>query len=139
MKAVFRQAVKLMHPDRATTEAERTRRDTIMAKVNVAYSEGNQTEIERLIREFGEDPEAITGEDVAARLVKSIRRIAQLRRRLGVIAEELDILKEDDLYELMITVNEAVDMGSNPLDSLEQNLLQELSELKIQLESLRGN
>ncbi len=82
LKQAFRQAAKLMHPDRATTGAERKRRTAIMAQVNVAYANGEQATIEKLMIEFGQDPEAITGEDVAARLVKTIRRIAQLRRRM---------------------------------------------------------
>ena len=76
LKQAFRQAAKLMHPDRATTDAERDRRNIIMAKVNVAYAKGDLAAIEKLIIEFGQDPEAITGGDIASRLVKTIRRIA---------------------------------------------------------------
>ncbi len=46
-----------------------------MAKVNVAYGKGNKAAIEKLMIEFGQDPEAITGGDIASRLVKTIRCI----------------------------------------------------------------
>lgn len=137
LKQVFRQAAKLMHPDRATTDAERDRRTTLMAKVNVAYSEGNQIAIEKLMIEFGHDPEAIIGEDVAARLVKTIRRIAQLRRRMTETEREIASQKAQELHELMITVIEAKELGGDPLGDLAKQILQQISERKIELELVR--
>jgi hypothetical protein len=75
-KQTYRQAVKLMHPDLALTEQERQRRTGLMALVNLAYERGDQRAIEKLMEEFGQDPEAIVGEDIGSRIVKAIRRIA---------------------------------------------------------------
>jgi hypothetical protein len=80
-----------MHPDRATTDAERDCRNIFMAQVNVAYGKGELAAIEKLIIEFGQDPEAITGGDIAAPLVKTIRRIAQLRRRAAEVARKIEL------------------------------------------------
>jgi len=137
IKKSFRQAAKLMHPDRATTEAEREHRNIIMAKVNVAYSKGDKTAIEKLITEFGQDPEAITGNDIGARMVKTIRRIAQLRRRLEESELEINRQKESEMYELFITVTEAEAMGGAPLADLARQIMQQISERKIYLEMLR--
>jgi hypothetical protein len=60
-----------------------------MAQVNLAYERGDQKAIEKIIEEFGEDPEAIVGEDIASRIVKAIRRIAQLRHRLAEAQQEI--------------------------------------------------
>ena len=138
IKQAFRQAAKLMHPDRATTDAERERRNIIMAKVNIAYSQGDKTAIEKLITEFGQDPEAITGDDVGARMVKTIRRIAQLRRRLEESELEINSQKESEMYELFITVTETEVMGGDPLADLARQIMQQISERKIHLEMLRG-
>jgi hypothetical protein len=137
LKHVFRQAAKLMHPDRATTNTERERRTNLMAKVNVAYAEGNQTAIEKLMIEFGQDPEAITGEDVAARLVKTIRRIAQLRRRMTEAEQEIAVQKVQELHELMIIVIEAKELGGDPLGDLARKIMQQISERQIELETIR--
>ncbi|MGZ8907776.1 MAG: hypothetical protein ACXW1U_18890 [Methylobacter sp.] len=51
LKQAFRQAAKLMHPDRATTDSELERRNVIMALVNVAYAKGEQATIEKLMLE----------------------------------------------------------------------------------------
>jgi hypothetical protein len=137
LKQTFRQAAKLMHPDRATTDAERDRRNIIMAKVNVAYAKGDQAAIEKLIIEFGQDPEAITGGDIASRLVKTIRRIAQLRRRATEVEQEITLLKQNELIELMTTITEAKALGGDPLADLAQQIMQQISERKIELEMIR--
>ena len=137
IKKAFRQAAKLMHPDRATTDAERERRNIIMAKVNIAYSLGDKTAIEKLITEFGQDPEAITGDDFGARMVKTIRRIAQLRRRLEESELEINSQKESEMYELFITITETEAMGGDPLADLARQIIQQISERKIYLEMVR--
>lgn len=137
LKQAFRQAAKLMHPDRATTDTERTRRTVLMAQVNVAYAKGDQVSIEKLMIEFGQDPEAITGEDVASRLIKTIRRLAQLRRRMAEAQQEIDAQKAGELHELMITVTETEAMGGDPLGDLARQIMQQISERKIELEMIR--
>jgi hypothetical protein len=134
LKLAFRQAAKLMHPDRATTEPERLRRTALMAQVNLAYERGDQKAIEKLIKEYGQDPEAIVGEDVASRIVKSIRRIAQLRRRMGEVQQQMDAMQQTEIFHLKQTIEETEAMGGDPLGDLAKQLMQELSERKIQLE-----
>jgi len=137
LKTAFRNAAKLMHPDRATTDHERLRRSDLMAQVNLAYERGDQMAIEKLVSEYGQDPEAITGGDVASRIVKSIRRIAQLRRRMDEVKEELATLEEPEIFQLKQTIEETESMGGNPLGDLEKQLMQQISERKIQVETLR--
>lgn len=137
LKLAFRQAAKLMHPDRATTEPERLRRTELMAQVNLAYERGDQQAIEKLVKEYGQDPEAITGGDVASRIVKSIRRIAQLRRRMGEVQQQIDAMQQAEIFQLKQTIGEAEAMGGDPLGDLAKQLMQELSERKIQLEIAR--
>ena len=129
----YRKAAQLMHPDRATSDQEIRRRTVLMAQVNVAYERGDQRAIEKLMLEFGQDPEAIAGEDVAARLVKAIRRIAQLRRRVSEIEQEMEMQEQSEIYQLKISVEEAEAMGGDPLGDLAQQLLQQLSEQRIRL------
>jgi hypothetical protein len=100
LKQAYRQAVKLMHPDLAVTEHERRRRTELMALVNLAYERGDQRAIEKLIEEFGQDPEWIVGEDIGSRIVKAVRPNAQLRRRLGEIQEEIDALQKSAIFQL---------------------------------------
>ena len=137
LKLAFRQAAKLMHPDRATNEPERLRRTKLMAQVNLAYERGDQQAIEKLVKEYGQDPEAITGGDIASRIVKTIRRIAQLRRRMGEVQQQIDAMQQAEIFHLKQTIEETEAMGGDPLGDLVKQLMQELSERKIQLEIAR--
>jgi len=137
LKQAYRQAAKLMHPDRATTEPERLRRTALMTQVNLAYESGDQKAIEKLIVEYGQDPEVIAGTDVASRIVKAIRRIAQLRRRLAEAQQEMEAQHQTDIFRLKTTIEETEAMGGDPLSDLAQQLMEELSERKITLESAK--
>lgn len=133
LKQLYRKATRLMHPDRATTEPERLRRTELMARVNRAYERGDMRAIEKLILEFGHDPEAIEGEDVASRIVKTIRRIAQLRRRLGEAQRELKAQQQTSTFKLKKTIETAEAMGGDPLGELTRQLAQAIAERRIQL------
>jgi hypothetical protein len=137
LKRAFKKAAFLMHPDRATTDQEKFRRHEMMVKLNLAYKSGDQSAIEKLVNEFGQDPEAITGDDVGARMIKAIRRIAQLKRRLVEIQAELEALQQTEVFELMRTVTEAEVMGGDPLGDLATVLMRQISEGKITLEMNR--
>jgi len=137
LKQTFRQAAKLMHPDRATNDEERERRHIFMTKVNVAYGQGDQAAIEKLTKEFGQDPEAIKGDDIGARMIKCIRRIAQLRHRLEDATLEINQHQHTEMYQLFQTVTETEALGGDPLGDLAQEIRQQLSERKIYLEMIR--
>ena len=134
----------MMHPDRATTEPERLRRHGLMIKVNLAYERGDQEAIEKLVLEFIqdprmqeiEDPEEIADQGVELRVLKTIRRTGQLRRRMDEIQQELYEKKQSDIYKLKTTIERAELRGGNPLSDLAEQLLRELSERKIRLEEI---
>lgn len=133
LKQLYRKATRLMHPDRSTTEAERLRRTDLMSRVNRAYERGDHDAIEAMIVEFGHDPEAIAGEDIASRLVKTIRRIAQLRRRLDQLQRELKIQRKSGIHQLKKTIETSEAMGGDPLGDLVRQLARAVAERKIQL------
>ena len=144
LKQAFRRAAMMMHPDRATTESERLRRHGLMIKLNLAYERGDQQAIENLVLEFIqdpvmqeiEDPELIADQGVELRVLTTIRRTGQLRRRMDEIQEELQEKTQSDIYKLKITIERAELRGGNPLGDLAEQLLQELSERRIRLEEI---
>jgi len=137
IKQAYRRAARLMHPDRATNDAERERRTELMAQVNRAYENGDQRTIERLIEEYGHDPEAIAGADIGSRIVKAIRRIAQLRRRLEEARHELEVLQQSELFQLRQDIEDGETSGEDPLGELARQLVRELSECRARLEMLQ--
>jgi len=137
LKQAYRRAVKLIHPDLATTEQERQRRTELMALVNLAYERGDQPAIEKIIENFGQDPEAIVGEDTASRLVKAIRRCEQLRRRLAEVQHELETYKKSEIFQLRQSIEKAEANGGDPLGDLAKELTQEISERRNTLSFIR--
>jgi hypothetical protein len=137
IKQAYRRAARLMHPDRATNDAERQRRTDLMARVNRAYENGDQRAIEKLIEEYGHDPEAIAGDDIGSRIVKAIRRIAQLRRRLDEARHELGALQQSELFQLRQGIEDGEILGDDPLGDLARQLANELAERRARLEMLR--
>jgi len=135
LKDAYRRAVKLIHPDLAISDHERQRRTELMAALNLAYERGDLEEIDRLVTEFGEDPEAIIGEDIASRIVKTIRRIAQLRRRLAELKLDLDTYRKTEAFRLRETVEAAEAAGADPLAELARQLIEEISRKKVELEA----
>ena len=144
LKQAFRRAAMMMHPDRATTEAERLRRHGLMIKLNLAYERGDQQAIENLVTEFMQDPreededesEQIPDLGVELRMLKMIRRTGQLRRRLDEIREALYEKKQADIHKLRVTIERAELKGGNPLGDLAEQITQELSERRTKLEAM---
>ncbi|GAB4265117.1 MAG: hypothetical protein Kow0065_15910 [Methylomicrobium sp.] len=133
LKQAYRKATKLMHPDRATSDRERERRTMLMARVNRAYEAGDLSAIEQLIDGFGRDVESESGDDEAARLIKTIRRIEQLRRRLVEAEREIAERKRQELYELMTMVYEAERQGGDPLSDLARQIERQITDARLRL------
>lgn len=133
LKSAYRSAMKLMHPDLAVGEAERQRRTRLVAMLNLAYERRDLSEILDIVRKFGEDPEAVAGEDVGAQIVRAIRRIAQLRRRLSELQTELELLKKSEVHQLKTTIEAQEKNGRDPMGELALKLKREISKAKVDL------
>lgn len=92
LKVLYRDAAKRIHPDLATDEAEKERRHTLMA-LNAAYAAGDARAIQRILDGEASRPEAIRGDDIGARLMRAIRKIAQVRGRFTELVELVEALR----------------------------------------------
>lgn len=136
LKKAYRQAAKAMHPDMATDEPEKERRHAYMTRLNVAYRAGNLAEVERVTLAFNNDPEAFSGHTIGEKIIKAIRRVAQLRRRLAEIDKERLTAREDAMYVLAQKCAEVADMGRDILAELAAELMKVISEKKITLDHI---
>jgi len=62
-----------------------------------------------------EAPDTFKGDDTDSRLVKVIRRIAELRCRLADVENELAEQRQHELYELIMTIMETEAVGDDAL------------------------
>ncbi len=107
LKKLYRDVAKSIHPDLATDDDDRARRQRFMAEANQAYEEGNEIRLGEILHEWESSPDAIKGEGVAAELIRVIRKIAQVQERLRTIQATIDELQSSDLYRLKGEVESA--------------------------------
>ena len=140
LKKLYREVAKKIHPDLATDEEERQRRQELMAKVNLAYENGDLEKLTAILQDWENSPESIKGEGISFELIRIIRQIAQSRDRLKAIQLEITDLEQTELFQLKTKVIEAETVGQDLLadmaDELDKQInsaMEKLEELKIKL------
>lgn len=100
LKSLYREAAKRVHPDTATDEKDRARRERLMKEVNVAYAAGDEDALRRILADLENSPDAVQGSGVGADLVRVLRQLRQVRNRISVIEMEIASLSDSDLAKL---------------------------------------
>jgi hypothetical protein len=138
LKSTYKRAAKLIHPDRASDDADRARRNDIMAQVNKAYEQCDLAEIERLVEAYkaGLQPEKKLNLRELAELVS--KQIAQVKQRLMEIEKELMTIMETDLAKMMRDVERGEVRGRNPLKELAADLEAKIANSLERLKAIRA-
>ncbi len=139
LKSLYRRVAKSIHPDLATDEAERARRQRLMAEANRAYEDGDEARLEAILRGWESSPDRVKGEGVAAALIRVIRKIAQVGERLQEIETEIASLEGSEFYQLKLKVEEAGREGRNLLNEMASQLDEEISFEREKLRNLRAS
>lgn len=139
LKQLYREVAKRIHPDLATDEVERLRRQKLMALANQAYENGDKQNLEAILHQWEHSPEFVQGEGIAVELIRAIRKIAQVRQQLNRIEAEIDTLKQSALYLLREKVIDARIEGRDLLAEMAFQLNKKIARTKGWLEKLRVN
>ncbi len=137
LKKLYRQVANLIHPDLATDDKERLRRQNLMVEVNLAYENEDEERLKAILHGWETSPESIQGEGVVAKLIRTIRQIAQSKMRLKMIGEEIEALEQTDLYQLKNQVVTAQQAGSDLLAEMALQLDEQITTAKEQLQELK--
>ncbi|MFG2140247.1 hypothetical protein [Streptomyces sp. NPDC048650] len=132
-RKVYRDLVRRAHPDLARDEAERTRRDEFIARVNAAYGRGDEAALRALAQEWESGPapaeERLSeSEELYARL----EWLAQRKELLAAVAAEL----EESAIGAMIKM--APQDPDALLDEIAEKLLADVAEREAYLAQLVG-
>lgn len=95
--SIYRKLARLIHPDLATGEIDRARREVVMRIANGARDAGNTEQLERLILLWSEPESAETPYDPVA----IAARIGQREREFTDLQAELKTLKTSTVGRLM--------------------------------------
>ena len=91
-----------------------------MARLNDAYSAGDQTLLNKLVEDFRDSPDLIIGDSIGDQLVRHIRQIFQVKNRLKELRAEQLTAELSELYTLREKVR---------LEMLEgRNLIKQMAE-----------
>ena len=107
LKKLYREAAKRVHPDTATDEKDRARRERLMKEVNAAYVAGDEDALRRILAGLDASPDAVHGSGVGADLVRVLRQLKQVRDRIAAIERELVALRGSEIALLQQDVEHA--------------------------------
>lgn len=138
LKALYREIAKKIHPDFAIDEEERERRQRLMAEANRAYEDGDEARLKSILDEWESSPDSVRGEGVGIELVRVIRKIAKAKKRLPVIDNEIRQLKQSDLYQLKIKVEESESQGRDLLGEMASQLDKQIAFAQERLRNLKA-
>lgn len=133
LRRLYREVARQVHPDLAPDESARAIRTDFMARANQAYAEGDRIALTKLLDEWKSRPEEVRGDSVAAELVRTIRRIAQAKRRLQEIDAETAELSSSALGSLWRDQQDAAATGRDLLAEMAERLDAELTVARMRL------
>ncbi len=138
LKKLFRSVAKSIHPDLADGEEDRARRHQFMIRANAVYARGDEKGLEQILVEWEHSPEFVKGHDIAAELVRAIRKIARGEDRLVQIDEEIAQLKRSELAALRGRVEIAHNNGRDLLEDMARRVQNEIEEARKRLKQFES-
>ncbi len=139
LRELFREAARRFHPDLVTDDGERVRRTRLMADANAAYAASDEAHLHRLLQKWESGPESVVGDDIAADLIRIIRKIAQAEDRLRSIDAEIDRVEASELYGLKVRVDRANAEGLNLLDEMAARVDEQVADARRRLREVEGH
>ena len=136
LKNLYREVAKKIHPDLATSAADRIRRQQLMAEANDAYATGDEARLRAILEEYEASPESVQGEGAAAELVRVIRTIAQVKKRLAQIVLEIEVLRTSDIFALKARADRTAEEGRDMLREMAEDLDSQIAASRERLDTL---
>ncbi|MBT1071794.1 J domain-containing protein [Pelotalea chapellei] len=139
LKKLYREVAKTIHPDLSADEDERFRRQELMAMANHAYENGDRRVLEGILCDWEQGPELVSGVDVAMELVRIIRLIARAEQDIHAFAQQVEELKETDIFHFKVRVDEAMVDGIDLMAEMAARVDLDISRTRRRLAVLQGD
>ena len=137
LRKTYIEVSKAVHPDLTTDEDEKARRHEFMVAANEAYSRGDLEGLKGLLTSWRTAPEAVSGDDVGAELVRTIRKIAQVNARLVGIEKETEALRGSEVYQLQQRAQQFSEYADDLLREMAAELDEQIADAQQRLDTLR--
>jgi hypothetical protein len=136
LRELYKTAAKRLHPDLARDDADRRIRERLMTEANLAYARGDEAGLRAILDEYDSSPDTVLGTDVAAELVRVIRRISLANKRIQQINAEIAELKTSELFTLKNLVEDGQQTGKDVLGDMVGRLKQQVAAKREHLQTL---
>lgn len=136
LKSLFREVAKRIHPDFGKDDAERRRRTRFMVEANEAYGRGDAEALQRILDEYSESSESVQGEGIGAELIRIIRQIAEAKKHIAAIEQELTALRASEIAILRQDTQAAEQQGRDLLAELAAKVGEQVARARKEYESL---
>jgi hypothetical protein len=135
LKKLYREAAKRVHPDTATDEKDRARRERLMKEVNAAYAAGDEDALRRILAGLDVSPDAVQGSGIGADLIRVLRQLKQIRDRIATIEFEIAKMSETDIAKLKAKADQAEMEGRDLLADMATTVQGRVNVAKQQFQS----
>lgn len=139
LKNLYREVAKAIHPDLASDEEQRHRRQELMAMANNAYEMGDRSVLEDILCDWELGPDMLSGLDVAMELVRVIRQIARVQQNIHAVNRQIEELKTTSIYCFKQRVDEALSDGIDLMAEMADTIEIDIAKIRNRLAVLRGD
>jgi len=137
-KKAYHNLARIIHPDLALDAQEKERRHDLMAKLNEAYSAGDQKRLNKLVEDFRDSPDLVKGDTPGDELVRAIRQIYQIKKRLIEIRSEKEVAELSELYVLQQKADAEMREGRDLLKQMAERTKTFIRKSQRRLENLKN-
>ena len=139
LKSLYRGVAKAVHPDLASDEIERLRRQELMALANEAYQSGNRQVLIDLLSEWEQAPVSYGSElDIALELVRVIRQLAAIQQNIHAVIRQTEELKQTDIVHFKLRVDDAQADGVDLLADMAAAVDLDIARIRRRLSTISG-
>lgn len=136
LKKLFRRVAKRIHPDLASSASERERRHDLMAKLNQAYDGLDEEAIRAILTEWEAEEPVHEKLEVGEQLVRVLSQVAQMRKRLYGISDELEDLELTEMFQLKKNIDSAELEGRDLLQEIADDIDEKIKKAKIRIRDM---
>ena len=137
-KKAYYNLARIIHPDLALDVKEKEKRHGLMARLNDAYSAGDQNLLNKLVEDFRDSPDLVRGDSIGDELVRAIRQISQIKTRLRELRAEMFKAELSEPYTLRQKVNAEMLEGRDMLKQMAGRTRTHIQKAQRRLTNLRN-
>lgn len=135
-KDLFRTVAKKIHPDLSNDDEDRIIREELMKRANLAFLNNDLEGLQRILTEWENKPDHITGNDLGSNLIRTIRKIALIKERIRKIEEEKVDIGKSDIHKFYQKDLKMKTLGGDLLQAIADEVNKDIEDILTGIQNL---